>query len=64
MVNVLRTSERVDVVRCRDCKYWNDMSDLGKSSYCELHSFYPVNGDEHIFYTGPDGYCSGAERDD
>ncbi|MBP5710001.1 MAG: hypothetical protein J6W84_03385 [Bacteroidales bacterium] len=60
MENVTRVSDRVDVVRCRVCEYWNDMSDVGKSSYCELHSIYHVNGEEHLFYTGPDGYCSGA----
>lgn len=40
--------DMVEVVRCKDCKYWN--SNLGE--YCEKLNSYP----------GPNYFCADGER--
>lgn len=66
MINVEYTSDRVSVVRCRDCVYFNDMSDMDKPSFCALHSDHEDDGDvcARLFYTNPDGYCAWGDRCD
>ena len=65
MRNVVKTSDRIDVIRCCDCIYFNDMSDLGKSSYCELHTNHSIDEvNELYFYTQPNGYCAWADRNE
>lgn len=62
MLNVVKISDRVDVIRCKNCLYFNDMSDIGKSSFCWLHSDHSEDdGDGRLFYTNPDGYCAWAD---
>jgi len=67
MTNVEYTSQRVNVCRCRDCVYFNDMSDMGKSSFCDLHTDHSdgVEFEEaRLFYTNPDGYCAWGDKCD
>ena len=56
MMNVVRTSDRVDVVRCGECVYWDSCGD-------------PEDGDWDIGEckntgtgTGVDDYCSYGRR--
>ena len=58
MMNVVHTSERVDVVFCGECKHWSSCGD-------------PEDGDWDIGEcrntrtgTGVDDYCSFGERRD
>lgn len=65
MTNVEYTSQRVNVVRCRACVYFNDMSDMDKPSFCGLHTDHSDGeGGERLFYTTPDGYCAWGDRCD
>ena len=47
--------EFIKVVRCKDCKYWND------EGLCKKHSS-PIVG--AIYGTDADDYCSEGERKD
>lgn len=59
MENIERASNRVNVVRCRDCVYFNDMRDLGKDCFCDLHSVKDTEGDiAHFFDVDPNAYCA------
>ena len=58
-MKVMKTSDFVAVCRCSDCVYFNDMRDLGKDCFCELHSVTDAEGDiAHFFDVEPDGYCA------
>lgn len=51
------TVDAVEVVRCRDCKYWDN------HSICEVHSEWPDQYNTgHSDYTEPDDFCSYGER--
>ena len=59
MENIERASNRVIVVRCRNCVHFNDMRDLGKNCFCDLHSVKDTEGDiAQFFDVEPDGYCA------
>lgn len=47
----------VEVVRCRDCKYWRREVDSTTRWVCTQHSY-----DDRIMYTTPDFYCSDGAR--
>ena len=49
------TADVVEVVRCKDCKYWND------AGLCKKHS-NPIVG--AIYGTDADDYCSEGKRKD
>lgn len=58
-MKVMKTSDMVAVVRCRDCVYFNDMRDLGKDCFCDLHSVKDTEGDiAHFFDVDPNAYCA------
>ena len=60
MKNVVRTSNMVAIVRCRDCKHYRPTHE-----YCKLHSEFNLDGDnERYFYMKPDGYCNYGEMED
>ena len=69
MENVTRTSDRVEVIRCRDCRYF-EVKDIWENFYADsievpilAASDVPVChrwGDECM--TNPDGYCFLGER--
>lgn len=63
LIKNLPAVDAAPVIRCKDCSYWNDMSETGKNSFCARHSIYRPDGDDDLFYVGPDEYCSGAERE-
>ena len=50
-LNVLDSAPSIDIVRCKDCKYW--VSDGGASMKCDIHKDPTV----------PDHYCSYGEED-
>ena len=57
--------DAVPVVRCRDCLYFCDMSDMGKTDQCTYHSVMGADGEiENMFYTTPEAYCAWGERRD
>lgn len=68
MMNVVRTSERVDVVHCRDCKHRIVNDYAGKKGYMRIKAMCELdNGD--IFALGrnaddPDWFCADGERRD
>ena len=64
-MNVEYTSNRVNVCRCAECVYFNDMSDMDKPSFCALHSDHTESdGEGRLFYTTPDGYCAWGDKCD
>ena len=50
-LNVLDSAPSIDIVRCKDCKYW--VSDGGALMKCDIHKDPTV----------PDHYCSYGEED-
>ena len=50
-LNVLDSAPTIDIVRCKDCKYW--VSDGGALMKCDIHKDPTV----------PDHYCSYGEED-
>ena len=57
--------DAVPVVRCKDCLYFCDMSNMGKGYQCSYHSVIRSDGElENIFYTAPEAYCAWGERRD
>jgi len=64
MKNVVYTSERVDVVRCRDCKYAHLTYD-GEVKYCDIISMPDSEGDYgYALYLPGDWFCADGERRD
>ena len=63
-IEYLPAADVVEVVRCKDCKYWQDqMEDIVEVPICartqsELEE-YPL-----VMIIGEDGYCSFGERTD
>lgn len=57
--------DAVPVIRCQDCLYFCDMSDMGKGYQCSYHSVMGPDGEiENMFYTAPEAYCAWGERRD
>ena len=55
--------DRPNVVRCGECIYFDDMTELGQGMICTYHSIDDYEGGyEHYFYTAKEGYCAWAER--
>ena len=54
------TSDRVDVVRCGECEYYND--ELGECEHHEVADTEP--GTVHAFRVDPDWFCADGERRD
>ena len=55
--------DRPDVVRCGECMYFSDLTDVGKGMLCTYHSEYGIDMELRCcFYTHPDGYCAWGER--
>ena len=50
--NFINSADRVEVVRCKDCKYWNNETDL---TYCEKKLWLGTDSTD---------YCSFGERAD
>ena len=55
MTNVFRASQRVDVVRCRDCRHFGDRYNCPISYLLHSAEMDVLNG--HIVNT-PDFYCA------
>ena len=51
------TVDAVPVVRCKECKHWDDSHGIG---WCDCHSKILPTGDWTMF--NADDYCSYAER--
>ena len=49
--NIIISAPSIDIVRCKDCKYW--VSDGGALMKCDIHKDPTV----------PDHYCSYGEED-
>ena len=49
--NVMMSAPSIDIVRCKDCKYW--VSDGGALMICDIHKDPTV----------PDHYCSYGEEE-
>lgn len=68
MENVVYTSDRVDVVRCGECKHRIVNENAGKKGYMRIEAMCELdNGD--IFALGrnaddPDWFCADGERRD
>ena len=59
-MNIIYTSDRVDVVRCYQCKHYSP--EFGS---CANRDIYTPDGDiEHRLYVAADWYCADGERDD
>lgn len=52
VVEAVNTAPSIDIVRCKDCKYWR--SDGGALMICDVHKDPTV----------PDHFCSYGERKD
>lgn len=54
----------VQVVRCRDCIYFNNyIGAFGVCTVCSLHSGRDEHGDlENLFYVKEDWFCGSGER--
>ena len=61
MQNVVRTSDRVDVIRCRDCRFAH-MTYSGEVKYCDNISMPDDDGGymDSLYLPG-DFYCAFAE---
>lgn len=59
MLNVEYTSDRVNVVRCRDCKHAK-MTYRDECKYCD---FWQEDGSEALYLDG-DFFCAAGERRD
>jgi hypothetical protein len=60
MVDDAPTVDAVEVVRCKDCKHYDNTEGI---CWCKLNSkFYPGGFDWHSF--PEDGFCSYGERKD
>lgn len=53
------SADVVEVVRCKDCEYWNKDEDVLNDGICDEWSDFE---DSLIRYTKPDDYCSHGER--
>lgn len=51
------TLDAVEVVRCKDCRYWMQEVDYQTHWVCKQHSF-----DGRLMHTTPDFYCADGER--
>ena len=63
---VVATPDKVPVVRCKDCKYWERKDGL-VIGYCGAakHGYHSTNWDIGIYRLTMDtGYCSDGERKD
>jgi len=64
--NVSKTSERVEVVRCRDCKHRIVNENAGKKGYMSLDAMCDLDTGD-IYELGrnaedPDWFCADGER--
>ena len=57
--SVVPTVDAVEVVRCRDCRYWRQEVDPHTHWVCTQHSF-----NERMMHTTPDFFCAGGLRRD
>lgn len=68
VVDIAPTVDAVPVVRCRNCKYWDEHSQYGYDSdhgvygnYCML---WTPDDDFYAVETPEDGFCYNGERKD
>ena len=57
------TSAEPDIIRCKDCKWWDRYGE-GRMGYCHAikHNYYTTNWEIHILRTYRDDfYCADAE---
>lgn len=59
----VRFKEPRELVMCKNCLYFCDMSDMGKTDQCSYRSVMGPDGEiQFTFYTIPEAYCAWAER--
>lgn len=63
MQNVVYTSDRRDVVLCRDCKYAH-MTGRDEVKYCDIITMVDDEGDPAPMYLDGDWFCAAGERRD
>lgn len=51
-----KTVDAVPVIRCKDCKHWDNENDIG---WCDIHSNF--SDDEWTMFDADD-FCSAGER--
>ena len=68
MKNVVYTSERVDVVRCKDCKYRIVNENAGKEGFMALDAMCALDTDDPYELgrnaEDPDWFCADGDRRD
>lgn len=58
-------ADAAPVVRCKDCLYFCDMSEMGKTDLCSFHSeIGPCGEIQSPFYTIPEAFCAWSEQRD
>ena len=60
-----KTSEQPDIVRCRDCRWWDRVADGSKIGYCHAikHGYYSRNWEISIYRKyEAEFYCADGER--
>ena len=56
VLETVQTSDAVEVVRCKDCIYWDGL-------VCDVHSEWPdAYSTGHMDYTNADDFCNYGER--
>ena len=55
--SVVPTVDAVEVVRCKDCRYWRQEVNAHTHWVCAQHSF-----NDRLMYTVPDFYCADGKR--
>ena len=65
LFDILNSSDVVEVVRCKDCKWWGYLDDKGPVRVCHAakHGYKSRNWDIGIYRTyNEDFYCADGER--
>ena len=57
LIDLEPTVDAVEVVRCRDCRYWHHKVDAHTHWVCSHHSF-----DKRLMHTTPDFFCADGKR--
>lgn len=61
-VEKMRDKRGIEIVKCKDCKYYNSFDRPGKrGEYCGIKIWNDCHGMGYVL-TNPDDFCSSGER--
>lgn len=57
LIDLEPTVDAVEVVRCKDCRYWRHEVDTHTHWVCRQHSYI-----DRLIHTAPDFFCADGKR--